>query len=175
VLAKEPIYREDAVPPAKKTTRKAAATTKKTAASTRKTAGKTTARRRGVKALSSRHKAAMARGRTEAAHVRAYVEALHANKPKRGRQRTEATIQKQLTQVRADLRSASGMKKLELVARRMELEAELDGRRAHADLSGLRQNFVKHAGSYARRKGIPKAAFREAGVPAADIRAAGIP
>jgi hypothetical protein len=33
---------------------------------------------------------------------------------------------------------------------------------------------VKYAAKYLSRKGIPKAAFREAGVPASDIRAAGI-
>src|SRR5262249_30568808 len=127
------------------------------------------------KKLSPRHKAAMARGRTEAAHVRAYLDALAANKPRRGRQRTEATIQKQLTQVRGDLRNASGMHKLELVARRIELEAELDGKRIRGDLSTLRKNFVRYGASYAKRKGIPKQAFRETGVPAPDLRAAGIP
>jgi hypothetical protein len=153
------------LPPAKKAIRK----------TSKKTTAKKSAKRRGVKKLTPRHKAAMAKGRTEAAHVRAYLDALEANKPRRGRQRTEATIQKQLTQVRGDLRTATGMKKLELVARRMELETELGGKRTRADLSGLRKNFVKHAGSYARRKSIPKEAFREAGVPAADIRDAKIP
>ncbi len=116
----------------------------------------------------------MAKGRTEARHVGAYLDALEANKPRRGRQRTAATIQKQLTKVQSDLRGATGMKKLELVARRIELEAELDAKQTRSDLSGLRRNFVKYAASYARRKEIPKQAFREAGVPAADIRDAGI-
>jgi hypothetical protein len=99
---------------------------------------------------------------------------LEANKPRRGRQRTPATIEKQLTQVRTELRDATGMKKLELVARRIGLESELDAKQTHADLSGLRKNFARYAASYAQRKGIPKQAFREAGVPAADIRDAGI-
>jgi hypothetical protein len=153
------------VPPAKKVTRKT---------TTKKRTVKKTAQRRGVKKLTPQHKAAMAKGRTEARHVAAYVDALEANKPRRGRQRTEATIQKQLTQVRLDLRTATGMQKLELVARRIELEGELDAKQARSDLSGLRKNFVKHAASYAKRKNIPKQAFREAGVPAADIRDAGI-
>jgi hypothetical protein len=66
------------------------------------------------------------------------------------------------------------MTKLELIARRIELESELDAKQARSDLSGLRKNFVKHAASYAKRKNIPKQAFREAGVPPADIREAGI-
>ena len=56
----------------------------------------------------------------------------------------------------------------------MELESELDARKTNGDLTALRKGFVKYAAKYADRKGIPKAAFREAGVPAADIRAAGI-
>ena len=62
-----------------------------------------------------------------------------------------------------------------MVSRRIELESELDAKRAGSDLTELRKNFVKTAGSYARRKGIPKQAFREAGVPTADIAAAKIP
>jgi hypothetical protein len=150
--------------PAKKATRKAPA----------KKISKKTTKRLGVKKLSSQHKAAMAAGRTEARHVAAYLEALDANKPRRGRQRTAETIRKQLAQVKLELGNATAMRKLELVARRIELEAELDAKTAGSDLSELRKNFVKHAAKYADRKGIPKQAFREAGVPAADVRAAGI-
>ncbi len=152
------------MPPAKKTTRRAPA---------KKTVKKTT-KRVAKKKLSPQHKAAMAAGRTEARHVSAYLEALDANKPRRGRQRTPESIRKQLTQVQSDLRGATAMRKLELVARRIELETELDAKTASSDLSALRKNFVKSAAKYASRKGIPKQAFREAGVPAADIRDAGI-
>jgi hypothetical protein len=77
--------------------------------------------------------------------------------------------------VRARLKGATGMKKLELVARSIELENESDAKKAGSDLRELRKNFVKSAGGCASRKGIPKQAFREAGVPAADIAAAKIP
>jgi hypothetical protein len=155
------------MPPVNKTS----AATKK---SVRKSTAKKTAKRRGVKKLSPQHKAAMAAGRTEVRHVSAYLEALEANKPRRGRQRTVESIKKQLGQVRSELGGATAMRKLELVARRIELESELAAKTASSDLSELRKNFVKHAAKYASRKNIPKQAFREAGVPAADIRAAGI-
>ena len=135
---------------------------------------KKTAKRRGVKRLTPQHKAAMAAGRTEARHVSAYLEALEANKLRRGRQRTVESIKKQLAQVKWELGSATAMRKLELVARRIELQSELDAKTTSSDLSELRKGFVKYAAKYASRKGIPKQAFREAGVPAADIRAAGI-
>src|SRR5439155_7364076 len=105
-------------------------------------------KRRGVKKLSSQHKAAMAAGRTEARHVSAYLEALEANKPRRGRQRTVESIKKQLTKVRSELGSATAMRKLELVARRIELEAELDSKSTNGDLSELRKGFVKYAAKY---------------------------
>jgi hypothetical protein len=156
------------VPPAKKTTRRAAAR------KTTKRAVKKATKRPGVKKLSPQHKAAMVAGRTEARHVAAYLDALEANKPRRGRQRTVESIRKQLGLVKSELGTATSMRKLELVARRIELEGELQTKTARGDLSELRKGFVKHAAKYASRKGIPKQAFREAGVPAADIRAAGI-
>jgi hypothetical protein len=67
------------LPPAKKSTRRSA---KKNGATTKKATKK--AVKRGVKKLSPQHKAAMAKGRTEAAHVRAYLDALEENKPRRG-------------------------------------------------------------------------------------------
>lgn len=149
------------MPPAKKST-------------ANRPAKRTGAKKAPAKKMSTAHKRALATGRTEARHVRAYLDALEAHKPRRGRQRTPETIRKQLTQVEAELRSATGFRKLELAARRLELRADLDTKRAGGDLSGLRRNFVRHAGKYAARKGIPKQAFQEAGVPAADIREAGI-
>ncbi len=141
----------------------------------RKSVAKKTAKKRApVKKMTPQHKAALAAGRTEAHHVRAYLNALEANKPRRGRQRTQATVEKQLEAVRADIRDATGMRKLELVTRRIELQNELQAKSAGGDLSELRKNFVKYAASYAKRKGIPKQAFLEAGVPAADIRDARI-
>ena len=128
------------MPPAKKTTRREPA--KKTAKTTK---------RPGVKKLSPQHKAAMAAGRTEARHVSAYLEALDANKPRRGRQRTVESIKKQLTDIRSELGSATAMRKLELVARRIALESELDAKTARGDLLELRKSFVKHAAKYVSR------------------------
>src|SRR5437899_1948151 len=104
--------------------------------------------------MTTAHKRALAAGRTEARHVRAYLEALEAHKPRRGRQRTPETIRKQLAQAETELRGATGFQKLELAARRLELRSELDAKGASSDLSGLRKNFVRHASKYAARKGI---------------------
>jgi uncharacterized protein YhaN len=132
------------------------------------------ARKRGPAKMTPAHKQALAEGREASRHVRAYLEALQANKPKRGRKRTKDTVQRQLDEVKAQIGPATGLRKLELAQRRIDLEAELAGFDVTVDLSDLRKGFVKHAKSYAQRKGISYGAWREAGVPAEDLKAAGI-
>jgi hypothetical protein len=124
--------------------------------------------------LSPDHKAALAAGRVEARHVGAYIDAMAANRAGGGRRRTAQTVRRELKELEADLSVATGVKRLELVARRLELKSELDARTHAPDLEELRRNFIKYAGSYARRKAIPKQAFIEVGIPAADVAAAKI-
>jgi hypothetical protein len=131
-------------------------------------------RKRGPAKMTASHKQALAEGRTASRHVRAYLEALEANKPKRGRKRTKDTVRRQLDEVKGQIGPATGLRKLELAQRRIDLEAELAAFDVKVDLSGLRKEFVKHAKSYGSRKGISYAAWREAGVPAEDLKAAGI-
>jgi len=130
--------------------------------------------KRGPGKMTASHKQALAEGREASRHVRAYLEALQANKPKRGRKRTKETVQKQLGEVTAQIVPATGLKKLELAQRRIDLESELGGFAVKVDLSDLRRNFIKHAKPYATRKGISYGAWREAGVSAEDLKAAGI-
>lgn len=129
---------------------------------------------RGPAKMTASHKQALAEGREASRHVRAYLEALHANKPKRGRRRTKDTVRRQLEETKAQIGPATGLRKLELAQRRIDLEAELAGFDVQVDLSDLRRDFVKHAKAYGSRKGISYAAWREAGVPAEDLKAAGI-
>jgi uncharacterized protein YhaN len=131
-------------------------------------------RKRGPAKMTAEHKQALAEGREASRHVRAYLEALDANKPKRGRKRTRETVQRQLDEVKDQIGPATGLRKLELAQRRIDLEAELEAFSVKVDLSELRKGFVKHAKPYAKRKGISYSAWREAGVPAEDLKAAGI-
>jgi hypothetical protein len=131
-------------------------------------------RKRGPAKMTASHKQALAEGRAASRHVRAYLEALESNKPKRGRKRTKETVARQLDEVKGQIGPATGLRKLELAQRRIDLEAELAAFDVKVDLSGLRRDFVKHAKAYGSRKGISYAAWREAGVPAEDLKAAGI-
>jgi len=124
--------------------------------------------------MTDAHKAALAEGRAQGRAVRAYLEALEAHKPKRGRKRTPDSIKKRLDRIDVELETADPMKRLHLVQERIDLERELAASDDGVDLTELERGFVESARSYSERKGISYAAWRELGVPAATLKAAGI-
>ncbi|MEM8926170.1 MAG: hypothetical protein AAGD35_21920 [Actinomycetota bacterium] len=124
--------------------------------------------------MSSDHKEALAVGRAEGRAIRAYLEALESNKPKRGRKRTKESIRSRLEALAAELESADPLKRLQLAQEELDLTEELERMDQGTDLNELEGEFVKVAQSYAQRKGISYAAFREVGVPASVLKDAGI-
>src|SRR5690349_18247760 len=79
------------------------------------------------RAMSDEHKAALAEGRNHARLVGNYLEALDANKPKRGRKRTNESVKKRLGAVESELKTAAGLTRLTLLQERRDLEVELAG------------------------------------------------
>ena len=127
------------------------------------------------RAMTDEHKTALAEGRNHAKTVGRYLEALEANKPKRGRKRTADSVKKRLGTVETELKAASGIQRLTLLQERRDLEVELAGMQAGTpDLSGLEKEFVKVAKPYAARKGITYGVWREFGVPPEVLKKAGI-
>jgi hypothetical protein len=124
--------------------------------------------------MSDDHKAALAEGRRQGRAVRTYLEALEANKPKRGRKRTPESIDKRLQRIDAELGAADPLKKLNLIQERLDLTAERDALETQVDLSDLVDGFIEAAAGYSERKGISYAAWRELGVEASVLKAAGI-
>ncbi len=124
--------------------------------------------------MSTDHKEALAVGRKQGKAVKDYLEALEANKPKRGRKRTADSVQKQLVAVESKIATADPLTRLQLVQERINLRQELEMRSAAVDLSQLEDAFVGVAADYGRRKGISYAAWREAGVDAEVLERAGI-
>lgn len=124
--------------------------------------------------MSDEHKAALAEGRNQGRAVRAYLEALEAHKPKRGRKRTPESIAKRLEKIDSELESADPLKRLQLIQERLDLSAELESAGKKADLTELENEFVKAASAYSARKGISYAAWRELGVDASVLKRAGI-
>lgn len=124
--------------------------------------------------MSAEHKAALAQGRVEGRAVRDYLDALRANKPKRGRKRTPDSIKRRLRAIDEELQQADAMTELRLVQERRDLETELSSMGRAIDLSAIEDAFVDIAKSYSERQHISYAAWREVGVPASVLKRAGI-
>ena len=125
--------------------------------------------------MSDDHKEALAEGRNHARIVGRYLEALEANKPKRGRKRTPDSVKKRLASVAEELKDASGLTRLNLLQERRDLEVELATMQGGTpDLTGLEKEFVKVAKSYSGKKRISYGAWREFGVPPDVLKKAGI-
>jgi hypothetical protein len=125
--------------------------------------------------MTDAHKQALAVGREQGRTIRAYLEALETNRPKRGRKRTTESVKRRLATVNTELSSAGGLSRVHLIQERIDLEAELEQLSGGGvDLSALEAGFVKVAADYGARKGISYTAWREAGVDAAVLKKAGI-
>lgn len=124
--------------------------------------------------MSEDHKAALAEGREQGRAVRKYLEALEANRPKRGRKRTKESMEKRLAAVKDQLPTADPLKRLHLVQEKMDLENQLAAEGSGVDMSELEAQFVAAAKPYSERKGISFSAWRELGVPAQVLSKAGI-
>ncbi len=131
--------------------------------------GKTPAPR---KPMSSGHKAALARGRAESATVRHYLEALETSKPKRGRKRTPASIDRRLASIDSQLAGADALTRLHLLQEQKDLLDERSRSNQVKDLTALEKQFIKVAKAYGQRKGITYSTWRAAGVSAAVLQKA---
>ncbi len=130
--------------------------------------------KRKTSPMSDAHKAALAEGRAQSRAVKAYLEALESNRPRRGRKRTSEGIKKRLTQLEHDIPTASPLSRVQLIQERIDLEAELGAKEEVVDLTALAAGFARVAKSYSESKGIGYAAWRELGVGADVLKMAGI-
>ncbi len=129
---------------------------------------------RKKRTVSDSHKQAMAQGRSQSRVVSTYLEALESHRPKRGRKRTPASIDRRLGAIETALEAASPIRRLSLVQERLDLERERAAMGASVDLSSYEQGFVEVAAEYGSRKGITYTAWRSLGVPAPVLAKAGI-
>jgi hypothetical protein len=131
-------------------------------------------KKRGPKVVTAEHKAAMAVGRTESRAVRAYLDALDAHRPKRGRKRTPESVERRLEAIEAELEEADAITRVNLVQERLNLQEELESFNGGTDLSELEDGFAAAAKGYSERRGISYSAWREVGVEPAVLKRAGI-
>lgn len=134
-------------------------------------AAKTVKKKRG---MSDEHKAALAEGREQGRAIRAYLEALEAHKPKRGRKRTAESIQKRLAAIAKEISTADPMTRLLLTQEQVDLETELAQMDSGVDLTELEAEFIEAAAGYSERKGITYDTWRKMGIAPATLKAAGI-
>ena len=126
------------------------------------------------KSMSNEHKAALAEGREQGRAVRAYLEALEAHKPKRGRKRTPDSIGKRLETIEGHLPNADPINRLTMLQERADLEAELAQFDDGVDMSELEAAFIEAAAGYSERKGISYDTWRKMDVSPATLKLAGI-
>jgi len=124
--------------------------------------------------MTKAHKEALATGRNESRAVRRYLEALSANKPKRGRRRTANSVEKRLATVEEAIDASDRITTLKLAQERLDLVAELETMAADDGVAELEEDFIAVAAKYGSRQGISYAAWREVGVPPDVLRRAGI-
>ncbi|MGH9305797.1 MAG: hypothetical protein ACRD0I_02795 [Acidimicrobiales bacterium] len=124
--------------------------------------------------MTIQHKEALAVGREQSRAVRRYLEALEQNRPKRGRKRTTESVERQLRTVVESLKSAEPLRRLNLLQKKRDLEAELGHTEEGVDIVALERDFVAAAAAYGARKGISYASWREVGVDSTVLRRAGI-
>jgi hypothetical protein len=130
--------------------------------------------KRKVPTMTDQHKAALAEGRNESRAVKRYLEALEANRPKRGRKRSQDSIEKRLAEIETQIPTADPLKRVNLIQERLNLRNALGSTEDTVDMAALEAEFVRAAGGYSARKGLTYAAWRELGVEPALLAKAGI-
>ena len=83
-------------------------------------------------------------------------------------------MQKQLDEIAATFDTATPLKRVQLIQRRMELERALEALDEEVDITELENAFVDVVAAYSKRKGISYAAWREMNVPVAVLKRGGI-
>lgn len=120
------------------------------------------------------HKAALAEGRVQGRAIREYLAALETDR-KPGRKLDKDTIDQRIADVQTTIdNEPDPAKRVELIQKRLDLEAKLVDLQDEVDLEALEEGFVQAAVPYSERKGITYSAWREAGVPAAVLKRAGV-
>lgn len=123
--------------------------------------------------ISTEHRKALAKGRTEGAAIRRYLDALTTHKPRRGRKRTASSIEKRLKEIEKQLGSADALTRVHLFQEQANLKAQLDANDKANDMAALEEEFIRTAKVYSDRKGLGYTAWRKAGVSAQVLQKAG--
>lgn len=103
-----------------------------------------------------------------------YLESLEHNKPKRGRKRTKASVEKALADAETKLATATPGRRPGWAEKVVQLRGQLNAMESSGDHGAKETAFVKVAADYSTQKGISYAAWRELGVPPDVLKKAGV-
>ena len=112
--------------------------------------------------------------RLENKAINDYLAHLETSKPRRGRKRDVGKVRAQLEEIEKRLAEVSGIRRVDLLQKRADLNQELERLGSANDGTQLEKLFVEYAASYSARKGIRYETWLEAGVPASILAKAGI-
>jgi hypothetical protein len=121
--------------------------------------------------MTDEHKAALARGRREAAAVRRYLEALEQDAGGVDVDKLRKRVDD--LQRRAE-EETDPLRRVELIEQRIDAEKALEDAEKAPDMDALETEFSEVVVAYSQRKGISYKAWRELGVPASVLREGGL-
>lgn len=123
--------------------------------------------------LSPEHKDALALGRKRSKIVNDYLTVIDSDKPKRGRKRTQESINKRLAAIDAELVSSTMVKRLRLLTEAESLQKEQEKLVDNEKIKELEDQFVEVAKEFDNGR-IPYPAWRALGVSTEVLDRAGI-
>lgn len=123
--------------------------------------------------MGEEHKAALAKGKSEAAKVRKYLKALEAGQP--GGAARAKVLEQRIERLRDDIANEDNLlRRVKLIQKRFDTEDKLKDVDTSIDFDALEADFIGVVDSYSERNGISYHTWREVGVPARALKAAGI-
>jgi hypothetical protein len=130
--------------------------------------------KRSTRTRSTSAKASSAQRRDDTRVVKAYLEAVAASRPKRGRKRNPDSMRKRLAEIDRTIDAAPPLTQLHLQQERIDIQTALASADAVQAKFRAEKDFVKVAKRYGADRGITYEAWRAAGVTPQILRDAGI-
>ena len=119
------------------------------------------------------HKAALAKGKREAAKVTRYLKALEVGQP--GSAARAKVLEKRIEQLRDAITNEDNLlRRVKLIQKRFDTEDKLKAVDTSIDFDALEADFIGVVVSYSERNQISYHTWREVGVPAKVLKASGI-
>ncbi len=119
------------------------------------------------------HKAALAKGKREAAKVTRYLRALEAGQP--GGAARAKVLEQKIERLRDDIANEDNLlRRVKLIQKRFDTEDKLKDVDTSIDFEALEADFIGVVVSYSERNQISYHTWREVGVPAKVLKAAAI-